>query len=134
MISVVRCPELYSEGQCLFSSHLTVLGIPHPAAATRDVGLYQPFRNSLRSNQLLGLQTLVWHLMARQIQSGHQDAVRPLSKFRDHLTLTSPLLKLENARAAMDLYRSQSEEWESAVSRGHWPSCLPPNTFSRCYL
>ncbi|GBE77778.1 ribonuclease H-like protein [Sparassis crispa] len=34
---------------------LSVLGIPHPAVATRDVALYQPFRNALRSpNQVDG--------------------------------------------------------------------------------
>lgn len=50
---------------------LLVLGIPHPAVATRDVALYQPFRNALRSpNQVIGLQTLMWHLMYRRCQDG----------------------------------------------------------------
>ncbi|KII93892.1 hypothetical protein PLICRDRAFT_171594 [Plicaturopsis crispa FD-325 SS-3] len=97
-------------------SDLSVLGIPHPAVATRDVALYQPFRNSLRSpNQIIGLQTLMWHLMCRRIQDDTQNP-------------------LETARAALDLYRSHSSEWESAVSKGNWPSALPPSTFSRCYL
>ncbi|KAI0375266.1 hypothetical protein BV20DRAFT_960367 [Pilatotrama ljubarskyi] len=95
---------------------LSVLGIPHPAVATRDVALYQPFRNALRSpNQVIGLQTLMWHLMRRRVQETHVCA-------------------LENARAALDLYRSHAEEWESTVARGQWPSFLPPSTFSRCYL
>jgi RNA exonuclease 4 len=94
----------------------TVLGIPHPAVATRDVALYMPFRNALRSpNQVIGLQTLMWHLMCRRIQD---DELNPL----------------ENARAALDLYRSADDEWETAVAKGHWPSHLPPSTFSRCYL
>lgn len=42
--------------------------------------------------------------------------------------------QLENARAALDLYRSHAADWEGAVSSGHWPAYLPPSTFSRCYL
>ncbi|KAF7347898.1 hypothetical protein MVEN_01547700 [Mycena venus] len=94
---------------------LSVLGIPHPAVGTRDVALYQPFRNALRSpHQIVGLQTLCWQLMRRRCQEG----------------LIDPS---ENARAAMDLYRSHSKEWEASISKGNWPSCLPPSTFSRCY-
>ena len=53
-----------------------VLGIRHPAVATRDVALYQPFRNALRSpRQIVGLQTLMWHLMRRRCQEQHQCAV-----------------------------------------------------------
>ncbi|KAG1758329.1 hypothetical protein EDD22DRAFT_981468 [Suillus occidentalis] len=72
---------------------LSVLGIPHPAVATRDVALYQPFRN-----------------------------------------VFGPPNQVENARAALDLYRTVSSEWEGAIAIGNWPSCLPPSTFSRCYL
>ncbi|KAJ7783703.1 hypothetical protein DFH07DRAFT_199489 [Mycena maculata] len=94
---------------------LSVLGIPHPAVCTRDVALYQPFRNSLRSpHQVVGLQTLCWQLMRRRCQEG----------------LIDPS---ENARAALDLYRSAAKEWESAIVHGNWPSTLPPSTFSRCY-
>lgn len=42
--------------------------------------------------------------------------------------------KLENARAALDIYRSDSEAWERSISQGNWPCALPPSTFSRCYL
>ncbi|KAJ6621655.1 hypothetical protein B0H10DRAFT_967163 [Mycena sp. CBHHK59/15] len=78
---------------------LSVLGIPHPAVATRDVALYQPFRNALRSpHQIVGLQTLAWQLMRRRCQEGLIDPT-------------------ENARAAMDLYRSHATEWETAVSK-----------------
>ncbi|RPD64829.1 hypothetical protein L226DRAFT_451356 [Lentinus tigrinus ALCF2SS1-7] len=94
---------------------LSVLGIRHPAVATRDVALYQPFRNALRSpNHVVGLQTLMWHLMRRRVQENH-------------------VCPLENARASLDLYRSHSNEWEGAVAIGQWPSHLPPSTFSRCY-
>ncbi|KAL0951296.1 hypothetical protein HGRIS_008006 [Hohenbuehelia grisea] len=94
---------------------LSVLGIPHNAVATRDVALYVPFRNALRSQQVIGLQTLCWHLMCRRCQDGQQNPI-------------------ENARAALDLYRSNSKEWEASVSKGNWPCTLPPSTFSRCYL
>ncbi|KAI6047701.1 hypothetical protein EDC04DRAFT_2919286 [Pisolithus marmoratus] len=95
---------------------LSVLGIAHPAVATRDVGLYQPFKNALRSpNQVVGLQTLMWHLMRRRCQDGH-------------------LHPVENSRAALDLYRTVASEWEGEVSVGNWPCSLPPSSFSRCYL
>jgi hypothetical protein len=56
-----------------------VLEIPHPAVNTRDVALYQPFRNALRShNQSVRLPT-VTHLMGR-CQEGQQNPVR-LYKF-----------------------------------------------------
>ncbi|THH09464.1 hypothetical protein EW145_g1982 [Phellinidium pouzarii] len=88
---------------------LSVLGIPHPAVATRDVALYMPFRNALQSpNQAVGLQTLVWHLMRRRIQYGKLDSV-------------------ENARAALDLYRSDATSWESSVSSAKW--AVHPPTF-----
>ncbi|KDQ63473.1 hypothetical protein JAAARDRAFT_53681 [Jaapia argillacea MUCL 33604] len=98
---------------------LSVLGIPHPAVATRDVALYQPFRNSLRvqgggTNQIIGLKTLMWHFMRRRCGD-------------------ETMCPLENARAAMDLYRSTASDWEPAVSAGNWPCALPPSTFSRCY-
>lgn len=92
---------------------LLVLGIPHPAIATRDVALYQPFRNDL-PNQSIGLQTLMWQLMRRRVQERTVDA-------------------LENARATIDLYRSRATEWESAVSKGKWECQLPPSKFSRYY-
>ncbi|KAJ3552256.1 hypothetical protein NM688_g4247 [Phlebia brevispora] len=86
---------------------LSVLGIPHPAVATRDVALYQPFRNALRATNTVGLPTLMWQLMRRRVQEG---------------TLSCE----ENARAALDLYRSHANEWEQAISGGHWPANLPP--------
>ena len=65
----------------LLPSFVLVLGIPHPAVATRDVALYQPFRNALRSpNQVIGLQTLMWHLMYRRCQDGQ---LHPVSSWDD---------------------------------------------------
>ncbi|KAJ7579468.1 ribonuclease H-like domain-containing protein [Mycena floridula] len=94
---------------------LSVIGIAHAAVDTRDVGLYQPFRNALRSpRQVVGLQTLAWQLMRRRCQ---QQESNPL----------------ENARAALDLYRTQQQDWETAIAHGTWPCALPPSSYSRCY-
>ncbi|KAF5385505.1 hypothetical protein D9757_005353 [Collybiopsis confluens] len=102
-------------GHCIWND-LSVLGVPHPAVDTRDVALYQPFKNALRSpNHIVGLQTLSWQLMCRRCQESEQNP-------------------LENARAALDLYRSDSKDWENSISSGSWPCTLPPSTFSRCYL
>ncbi|KAI0788673.1 ribonuclease H-like domain-containing protein [Abortiporus biennis] len=95
---------------------LSVIGIPHPAVATRDVALYQPFRNSLRSpNKIVGLPTLMWQLMRRRCSD-------------------DKICALEIARATLDLYRSVATEWEAVIAKGQWPCHLPPNTFARCYL
>jgi RNA exonuclease 4 len=117
----------------------SVLGIPHPAVNTRDVGLYQPFRNALRTpNQLVRLPTLTFHLMGRRCQEGQQNPVRSVI-FKLWTARRAPAYswrpeQMENARAALDLYRSHANEWETAIRDGQWPSALPPNTFSRCYM
>ncbi|KAJ3572515.1 hypothetical protein NP233_g3029 [Leucocoprinus birnbaumii] len=102
-------------GHCLWND-LSVLGIPHPAVDTRDVALYMPFRNGLKAQQMVGLPTLMWNLMTREIQQAGEH-IHPV----------------ENARAVMDLYRSYNGPWESAIDKGNWPCILPPSTFSRCY-
>ncbi|KIO32908.1 hypothetical protein M407DRAFT_65934 [Tulasnella calospora MUT 4182] len=94
---------------------LQVLGLPHPAVDTRDVSLYLPFRATLkRPNEILGLPTLVWHLMRRKIQAGFLDSA-------------------ESARAAMDLYQSYERQWEESVLQDLWPCALPPVAFARHY-
>ena len=71
-----RRADLSSRRELIITA-ISVLGIPHPAVNTRDVALYQPFRNALRSpNQVIGLQTLTWHLMRRRCQDGQLDPVR----------------------------------------------------------
>lgn len=75
----------------------------------------------------------MWNLMAREIQQAgsHLHPVRyPEQPISDD-SLTS--IQVENARAAMDLYRSYNEPWEAAIQKGNWPCILPPSTFSRCY-
>ncbi|KAJ7589140.1 ribonuclease H-like domain-containing protein [Mycena floridula] len=94
---------------------LSVLGIAHPAVDTRDVGLYHPFRNALHSpNRVVGLQILAWQFLRRRCQ---QEGSNPL----------------ENARAALDLYRKRQQDWETNISHGTWPCDLPPSSYSRCY-
>ncbi|TFK77173.1 hypothetical protein BDN72DRAFT_30659 [Pluteus cervinus] len=101
-------------GYCIWND-LSVLGMSHPAVHTRDVGLYQPFRNALRSpNTIIRLPTLAWTLLNRRCSEG----------------LLNPV---EMARAAIDIYRSAAEDWENAITNRNWPSALPPSTFSRCY-
>ncbi|KAG8852104.1 hypothetical protein FRB96_008905 [Tulasnella sp. 330] len=86
-----------------------VLGLSHPAGETRDVALYLPFRNTLdRPNDLIGLESLIWLLMRRKIQAEYQDP-------------------LENARAALDLYRSEEKQWERTTSAPSTGSLPPPS-------
>ncbi|KZO95941.1 hypothetical protein CALVIDRAFT_598641 [Calocera viscosa TUFC12733] len=100
-------------GHSLWES-LSILGLSHPAALTRDVELYWPFRNRLNLQTHVRLQSLVWHFMRRHIQRGRIDS-------------------LENARAQIDLYRSVEREWETYLQRNMWPCELPPPRWARCY-
>ncbi|KAJ7822728.1 hypothetical protein B0H14DRAFT_2518820 [Mycena olivaceomarginata] len=93
---------------------LSVLDAPHPAKATRDVALYLPFINAMNNlGERISLANLIWHLMRRRCQEGRIDPT-------------------ENARAAMDLYRS-APGWEVSISRGDWACRLPPSSFSPFY-
>lgn len=83
--------------------------------------------------QIIGLQTLAWQLMCRRCQEGYLHPVR-WKALASSQTYVNFMSQVENARAALDLYRSCSSEWEDAVSEGNWPCALPPSTFSRCYL
>ena len=112
-----------------------VLGIPHPAVATRDVALYQPFRNALRSpNQVIGLQTLMWHLMCRRCQDGH---IHPVRSFdirpartvilrslwsQNYSTVSSPFLRLRMHGRRL-IYTARSPR--SGSRRSHWATGRP---------
>ncbi|KZT57809.1 hypothetical protein CALCODRAFT_433535 [Calocera cornea HHB12733] len=100
-------------GHSLWES-LSILGLSHPAALTRDVELYWPFRNRLNLQTHVRLQTLIWHFMRRHIQRNRMDS-------------------LENARAQIDLYRSVEREWEGYIHHNMWPCELPPPRWARCY-
>ena len=112
-----------------------VLGIPHPAVATRDVALYQPFRNALRSpNQVIGLQTLMWHFMCRRCQDGH---IHPVRSFviriartailrslwsQNYSTVSSPLFRLRMHEQRLT-YTARSRR--SGSRRSHWATGRP---------
>ena len=42
--------------------------------------------------------------------------------------------QLENARAALDLYRSVQHPWENAIDSGSWPCMLPPVGYAEYFL
>ncbi|KZW02105.1 hypothetical protein EXIGLDRAFT_596966, partial [Exidia glandulosa HHB12029] len=94
---------------------LVVLGIAHPAVSTRDLALYMPYRTTLRApNHIFELKELISSFMMRRIQvQGEEPA--------------------ESARASMDLYRTTSPQWETAIANGQWPCAIPPSQYSRCY-
>ncbi|EJD55379.1 hypothetical protein AURDEDRAFT_49692 [Auricularia subglabra TFB-10046 SS5] len=105
-------------GHKSFSSYMVaqVLGIAHPATLTRDVALYMPYRNALRApNHIFELPELVSNFMMRRIGTSGEDPT-------------------ENARASLDLYRASATQWENAVVANQWPSALPPDAYSRCYI
>lgn len=80
----------------LCSSRL-VVGLPHRAVATRDVALYRPFRETLRMNQMIGLPTLMWHFMNREVQKERVDPVSscilPLNALRTPSELSTDFLQ-----------------------------------------
>lgn len=92
----------------------SVLGIAHPALDTRDVAIFLPFRRSLRCRQILPLPILVNRLMGRNIGLGYEHPV-------------------ENARAALDLFRTCQELWEGIIDSGSWPCTLPPAAYASCF-
>jgi hypothetical protein len=63
------CPASSSSPHC--ANPRPVLGLPHPAVGTRDFALYRPFRKALRANNVIGLPTLMWHFMKREVQKEH---------------------------------------------------------------
>ncbi|TCD70078.1 hypothetical protein EIP91_005060 [Steccherinum ochraceum] len=95
---------------------LSVMELSHPAIDTRDTALFLPFRKSLKykSHAVVPLNTLVLKLMNRQIGCNGEIAV-------------------EDARAALDLYRSCEQTWEGIVKSGAWPCALPPAAYGNCF-
>lgn len=72
--------------------------------------------------------------MSRRCQEGQTHPVSVIIYYCDGDEFNPAFEKLENARAALDIYRSDSEAWERSIGQGNWPCALPPSTFSRCYL
>ncbi|KZT40116.1 hypothetical protein SISSUDRAFT_1019342 [Sistotremastrum suecicum HHB10207 ss-3] len=87
---------------------LSVLGLQHPAVDTRDTALFLPLRRSIGSiNEIPSLANLVGRFLRRRLGFGYQHP-------------------LEDARAAVDLFRSCEEQWETYIEAGQWPCALPP--------
>ncbi|KAK7694396.1 hypothetical protein QCA50_001582 [Cerrena zonata] len=95
---------------------LSVFGISHPALETRDTALFMPFRKSLKVKPsfMVPLETLVQRLMGHYIGLNGEVAV-------------------EEARAALDLFRSCEALWEDTIKSGSWPCCLPPSAYGNCF-
>ncbi|KAI0050656.1 hypothetical protein FA95DRAFT_1513560 [Auriscalpium vulgare] len=94
---------------------LAATGLRHATRATRDVAAYVPFRRRLRcGRQLPPLPVLVNRLMGRNIALGHEHP-------------------LENARAALDLFRSVEQTWEASIDAGSWPCTLPPVAYAEYF-
>ncbi|CAA7258661.1 unnamed protein product [Cyclocybe aegerita] len=104
---------------------------------TASTGLTEAHLYSADAWQFGMIQTYLSNLFRGKILVGH-------SLWHDLAVLGLPhpavdtrdvaLYQLENARAALDLYRSDADAWEAAISNGNWPCALPPSTFSRCYI
>lgn len=119
---------------------LKLLGITHPALDTRDVALYLPFHRSVSSSTVTPLKSLVSHLMRRKIGRSYEHPVRSShiicylsNMILSDFILIFPFIKLEEARAALDLFRSYEDPWEDEIRAGAWPSALPPTSFSQFF-
>jgi len=93
---------------------LDALRLCHRADQTRDLATYIPMQITIAKGDD-GFQNLTKHFMNRTIRVGLENAV-------------------EDARAAMDLFRSCSGEWEALIASSVWPCLLPPEGFRRWYL
>ncbi|KAG9007723.1 hypothetical protein FRB94_014051 [Tulasnella sp. JGI-2019a] len=91
---------------------LSSVGVPHRTIDTRDVGLYLPFRAALGYQDTVPLPVLCSQLMRRTIQ--YNGVFDPI----------------EDARAAMDLFRTHEDTWEASIASGVWLCCLPPPSFA----
>ena len=101
ILSLTPGSSFFSPARCV--NPRLVLGLPHPAVATRDVALYRPFRNTLRSpNHVTGLQTLMWHFMNRQVQ-------------KDHVVPVSYILPSNHSRIRSVGTDSPSYSWRTPV-------------------
>ncbi|OBZ79783.1 RNA exonuclease 4 [Grifola frondosa] len=95
---------------------LSVLGLSHPAIDTRDVALFLSFRRSLgcKPTEMLPLTTLVKQFMGRDIMLNGD-------------------IPVEQARSALDLFRSCEQTWEGVIASGAWPCALPPLAHAGCF-
>ncbi|KAK0473257.1 hypothetical protein IW261DRAFT_1505179 [Armillaria novae-zelandiae] len=93
---------------------LSVLGLTHPAIATRDLALFLPMRQKLKSRAIVELPLLVNYFMGRNIGLQYEDS-------------------LETARAVIDLFRSCEDVFEGCIRSGEWPCELPPSSYAEYF-
>lgn len=112
------------------------MGISHPTINTRDVAAFVPFRRGLGCGSTIPpLHVLVHRLMGRSMGLGYEHPVRPYNRSFLGIARIGLLIKqLENARAALDLYRSAERAWENAIDFGSWPCALPPVGYAEYFL
>ncbi|OCH96642.1 hypothetical protein OBBRIDRAFT_15474 [Obba rivulosa] len=95
---------------------LSLMGLSHPAVYTRDIALFMPFRRTLRvrPSTTISLRDLVNRFMGRNVSLNGE-------------------VPGEEARAALDLFRSCEQIWEEIVHSNSWPCALPPTTHANCF-
>ncbi|PVF97794.1 hypothetical protein CPB86DRAFT_706380, partial [Serendipita vermifera] len=98
-------------GHALWAS-LELLEVSHPAVLTRDVATYMPFRRVLNysvesCSSYPPLKDMMQHLMRRDMEPLFYNTT-------------------ESARAAMDLFRSDKDTWESVIYSNGWPCIILP--------
>ncbi|EMD41668.1 hypothetical protein CERSUDRAFT_43071, partial [Gelatoporia subvermispora B] len=95
---------------------LSLLNLSHPAIDTRDVALFMSFRRTLgvRPSTMIPLKDLVLRFMGRNIGLYGE-------------------VPVEQARAALDLFRSCEQMWEEVIRSSSWPCALPPIAHANCF-
>jgi RNA exonuclease 4 len=108
------------------------MDLKHPASHTRDVALFLPFRKSLGLKQSIPLPQLIQQFMNRRIGASFENPVSICLSFVA-LDGLSWFEQIEQARAALDLFRSVEWTWETMVARQTWPCDLPPSAFAQYF-
>jgi DNA polymerase III epsilon subunit-like protein len=89
------------------SQDFSVIGLSNLRSCTRDTAHFKPLRTlaGLDCNQHPSLRNLALRLLDRKIQAGCHDS-------------------LEDARAALDLYRKHERLWENYLVEQHWDKAV----------
>ena len=109
-LAVKRIQEIL-KGKVIVGHGLTqdfqVLEMPYPKKQTRDTAYFKPLRSlaGFVSNQHPSLRNLSLALLGRTIQVGCHSS-------------------MEDARAALDLYRMHEKLWESHLVEQHWDKAV----------
>ena len=109
-VAVKRIKGILAGKVCVghdLSQDFSVIGMSYSRNQTRDTARFKPLRTlaGLVSNQHPSLKNLALHLLDRKIQDGCHNS-------------------LEDARAALDLYRKHEELWESYLVEQNWDKAV----------